>query len=68
MKTTKYEHQAGQTVIQNDIMSHPYLLNSVIARAVDGSKSKLEWYHKNYLDHVYAVLFLSIIATQHLEK
>ena len=36
-------------------MSHPSQLNSVIARAVDGSKFDLEWYHKNYLDHVYAV-------------
>jgi RHS repeat-associated protein len=36
-------------------MSHPSRLNSVIARAVDGSKFDLEWYHKNYLDHVYAV-------------
>ncbi len=51
----EHKHQAGQTVIQNDIMAHPTRLNSVIARAVDGSKFKLEWYHKNYLDHVYAV-------------
>ena len=51
----EHKHQAGQTVIQNDIMSHPSRLNSVIARAVDGSKFKLEWYHKNYLDHVYGV-------------
>jgi RHS repeat-associated protein len=36
-------------------MSHPSRLNAVIARAVDGSKFDLEWYHKNYLDHVYAV-------------
>ena len=51
----EYEHGAGQSCIQNDIMSHPSSLNSVIARAVDGSKFDLEWYHKNYLDHVYAV-------------
>jgi len=51
----EYEHGAGQSCIQNDIMSHPSRLNSVIARAVDGSKFDLEWYHKNYLDHVYAV-------------
>ena len=51
----EHKHQAGQTVIQNDIMEHPSRLNSVIARAVDGSKFKLQWYHKNYLDHVYAV-------------
>jgi RHS repeat-associated protein len=36
-------------------MSHPSRLNAVNARAVDGSKFDLEWYHKNYLDHVYAV-------------
>jgi len=51
----EHKHSAGQTVIQNDIMSHPTRLNSIIARAVDGSKYKLQWYHKNYLDHVYAV-------------
>ena len=51
----EHKHRAGQTVIQNDIFSHPTRLNAVIARAVDGSKFKLEWYHKNYLDHVYAV-------------
>ena len=51
----EHKHTATQTVIQNDIMSHPTRLNAVIARAVDGSKFKLEWYHKNYLDHVYAV-------------
>ena len=51
----EHKHQAGQTVIQNDITSHPTRLNAVIARAVDGSKFKLQWYHKNYLDHVYAV-------------
>ena len=36
-------------------MSHPTRLNSVIARALRGSKFRLQWYHKNYLDHVYAV-------------
>ncbi|MGJ8657253.1 MAG: RHS repeat domain-containing protein [Akkermansiaceae bacterium] len=51
----EHKHTATQTVIQNDIMGHPTRLNAVIARAVDGSKNKLEWYHKNYLDHVYAV-------------
>jgi RHS repeat-associated protein len=54
-ENAEYEHSAGQSTIQNDIMSHPTRLNSVIARAVDGSKFDLEWYHKNYLDHVYAV-------------
>jgi RHS repeat-associated protein len=51
----EYEHGAGQATVQNDIMSHPIALNSVIARAVEGSKFYLEFYHKNYLDHVYAV-------------
>ena len=51
----QYKHQAGQAAIQNDIFSHPNRLNAVIARAVDGSKFDIEWYHKNYLDHVYAV-------------
>lgn len=51
----EYEHNAGQATIQNDIMSHPTALNAVIARAVEGSKFDLEFYHKNYLDHVYAV-------------
>ncbi len=54
-ENAKYEHSAGQATIQNDVMSHPSRLNSVIARAVDGSKFDLEWYHKTYLDHVYAV-------------
>ncbi len=54
-ENAEHKHTATQTVIQNDIMSHPTRLNAVIARAVDGSKFKLEWYHKNYLDHVYAV-------------
>ena len=51
----EHKHRANQTVIQNDIMEHPSRLNSVIARAINGSKNKLQWYHKNYLDHVYAV-------------
>ncbi|MFT5632428.1 MAG: RHS repeat-associated protein, partial [Rubritalea sp.] len=54
-ENAEHKHRAGQTTIQNDIMSHPTRLNSVIARAVLGRKSKLQWYHKNYLDHVYAV-------------
>ncbi len=51
----EHKHRAGQTVIQNDIMSHPTRLNAVVARAKQGDKNKLQWYHKNYLDHVYAV-------------
>ena len=51
----EHKHTATQTVIQNDIFDHPSRLNAVCARAVDGSKNKIQWYHKNYLDHVYAV-------------
>ena len=51
----EYEHTATQPTIQNDIFCDPNRLNAVIARAVDGSKFDLEFYHKNYLDHVYAV-------------
>jgi len=42
-------------VIQNDIWAHPTALNKIIARAVDGDKDQIQYYHKNYLDHVYAV-------------
>jgi RHS repeat-associated protein len=52
---SEHKHQAGQAVIQNDLWAHPTALNTIIARAVDGSKFKMQWYHKNYLDHVYAV-------------
>jgi RHS repeat-associated protein len=52
---SEHKHQAGQSVIQNDLWAHPTALNTIIARAVDGSKFKMEWYHKNYLDHVMAV-------------
>ena len=40
---------------QNDLWAHPTALNKVIARAVEGEKSDIQYYHKNYLDHVYAV-------------
>jgi uncharacterized protein (TIGR02594 family) len=64
-KCAEYEHSAGQTCIQNDIMSHPTALNTVIARAVEGSKFDLEFYHKNYLDHVYAVSDDTSNLTEH---
>ena len=51
----EHESIGSQPVIQNDIWAHPTALNKIIARAKEGSKHKLEWYHKNYLDHVYAV-------------
>ena len=46
---------AGQPVIQNDLWAHPTALNKICARAVEGDKNDIEWYHKTYLDHVYAV-------------
>jgi RHS repeat-associated protein len=52
---SEHKHQSGQAVIQNDLWAHPTILNTIIARAIDGSKFKMEWYHKNYLDNVYAV-------------
>ena len=52
---SEHLHRGGQAVIQNDITSHPTRLNAVVARAKQGSKFKIQWYHKNYLDHVYAV-------------
>jgi RHS repeat-associated protein len=61
----EYEHSAGQATIQNDIMSHPIALNSEISRAFDGSKFDLEFYHKNYLDHIYAVSDDSGNLTEH---
>ena len=54
-ENAEHKHTATQTVIQNDIFEHPSRLNAVIARAVDGSKFDIQWFHKNYLDHVYAV-------------
>ena len=35
--------------------AHPTALNTICARAVEGDKNEIEYYHKNYLDHVYAV-------------
>ena len=54
-ENAEHKHTATQTVIQNDIFEHPSRLNAVIARAIDGSKFDIQWFHKNYLDHVYAV-------------
>ena len=51
----EHKHTANKTVIQNDIFEHPTRLNAVIARAIDGSKFDIQYFHKNYLDHVYAV-------------
>ena len=55
------EHEAtGQkNVIQNDIWAYPSALNQIIARAVvtttQSQATEVQYYHKNYLDHVYAV-------------
>ena len=51
----EHKHTVTQTVIYNDIFEHPSRLNAVIARAIDGSRFDIQWFHKNYLDHVYAV-------------
>lgn len=53
------ENNVGRRTVQNDIASNPMILNSVVARAVPvisgAIQQKIEHYHKNYLDHVYAV-------------
>ena len=54
-ETSEHESKAGQPVIQNDLWAHPTALNKIIARAVEGDENDIEYYHKNYLDHVYAV-------------
>ncbi|MFD2160623.1 RHS repeat domain-containing protein [Rubritalea tangerina] len=54
-EVAEHEHNSTQSTVQNDLWAHPTALNTIIARAVEGSKFKMEWYHKNYLDHVYAV-------------
>ncbi len=54
-ENAEYTHGAGQACIQNDIFCDFRRLNAVCARAVEGSKFEIEWYHKNYLDHVTAV-------------
>ena len=49
------QHQSGEQTIANYVHSHPERLNALIARAVGGDERKIQHYHKNYLDHVYAV-------------
>ena len=51
----EHQSQTGQPVIQNDLWAHPTTLNQVVARALEGDKNDIQYYHKNYLDHVYAV-------------
>jgi RHS repeat-associated protein len=54
---SEHKHQAGQTTIQNDLQANPSeaALNTVFARALEGSKFEIQYFHKNYLDHVMAV-------------
>jgi RHS repeat-associated protein len=54
---SEHKHQAGQTTIQNDLQANPSegALNTIFARAVEGDKLDIQYYHKNYLDHVMAV-------------
>ena len=50
-----HEHDAGKETLQNDLWAHPTRLNTIVARAVEGNRREIQYYHKNYLDHVYAV-------------
>jgi RHS repeat-associated protein len=54
---SEHKHQAGQTTIQNDLQANPSegALNTIFARALEGNKLDIQYYHKNYLDHVMAV-------------
>ena len=51
------EHRqiASKPVIQNDLHAHPNGLNTTFGRALEGDKNDIQYFHKNYLDHVYAV-------------
>ena len=49
------EEQSGLQTVENYIHSDPRRLNALIARAVGGDERKIQHYHKNHLDHVYAV-------------
>lgn len=54
---SEHKHQAGQTTIQNDLQANPseQALNTLFARALEGSRFEIQYFHKNYLDHVMAV-------------
>jgi len=54
---SEHKHQAGQTTIQNDLQANPseQALNTLFARALEGDKQDIQYFHKNYLDHVMAV-------------
>ena len=54
---SEHEHKASQTTIQNDLQANPseQALNTIFGRALEGSKFEIQYFHKNYLDHVMAV-------------
>jgi RHS repeat-associated protein len=54
---SEHKHQAGQTTIQNDLQANPseQALNTIFARALEGDKQDIQYFHKNYLEHVMAV-------------
>ena len=56
-KEESAEHRqiASKPVIQNDLHAHPNGLNTTFGRALEGDKNDIQYFHKNYLDHVYAV-------------
>ena len=51
----EHENIGSQPTIQNDLHAHPTGLNTTFGRALEGSKHDIQYFHKNYLDHVYAV-------------
>ena len=51
----EHESIGSQPVIQNDLHAHPNGLNTTFGRALEGDKNDIQYFHKNYLDHVYAV-------------
>ena len=51
----EHESIGSQPVIQNDLHADPNGLNTTFGRALEGDKNDIQYFHKNYLDHVYAV-------------
>ena len=51
----EHESIGSQPVIQNDLHAHPNGLNTTFGRVLEGDKNDIQYFHKNYLDHVYAV-------------
>ena len=52
---SEHKDQASTPTIQNDLHAHPTGLNTTFGRALEGDKNDIQYFHKNYLDHVYAV-------------